>query len=72
MILCTVSVCQSCDKEFTNNVSNDIVVEGWIDAGGYPVVILTRECPVRLKADRISIKDLSDYVVQWAFVTVKG
>ena len=70
MILCTVSVCQSCDKEFTNNVSNDIVVEGWIDAGGYPVVILTRECPVRLKADRISIKDLSDYVVQWAFVTV--
>ena len=70
MILCMTSVCHSCDKKFTTDITDNIVVEGWIDAGGFPVVILTQELPVRLKSERISIVHLSDYVVRWAKVTM--
>jgi hypothetical protein len=70
MMLCMTLVCHSCDKRFTTDFTDEIVVEGWIDAGGFPVVILTREFPVRFKDERISLDKLSDFVVKWAKVTV--
>lgn len=51
--------------------ARSIVVEGWIDAGGFPVVILTRSLPVMINKEKgVELDDLSDYLVRWAKVTV--
>lgn len=50
------------------NGTDMIVVEGWIEDNGYPVVILTRSLPIDTTYRDMS--DLSDYIVRWAKVTV--
>ena len=45
-----------------------LVIEGWIDDGGFPVVIVTHNLPVTNKF--ISIDSLSSYLVRWATVSV--
>ena len=60
----------SCNDNYMPDSTESIVVEGWIDAGRFPVVILTRSLPLRLIDDAISMDKLSDYVVRWAKVTV--
>ena len=60
----------SCQDRFLPEDKDIIVVEGWIDAGGFPVVIVTRSLPVRLRDDGIKFDELSDYVEKWAKVTV--
>lgn len=54
------------DKEYEDISS--VVVEGWIEDGGFPVVILTRPMPISSVYRRMD--KLSDYIVQWAKVTV--
>lgn len=44
------------------------IVEGWIEDGGFPVVILSRSLP--LSTDYQDIDSLSDYIVRWAKVTI--
>lgn len=72
MILITLlaAVMLSCEDRFLPEDKDIIVVEGWIDAGGFPVVIVTRSLPVRLRDDGIKMDELSDYVEKWAKVTV--
>ena len=60
----------SCEDGFLPQDKDIIVVEGWIDDGGFPVVIVTRSLPVRLRDDGIRLDELSDYVEKWAKVTV--
>ena len=61
----------ACDDDLELKRAESIVVEGWIDAGGFPVVILTRSLPANVGRDNgIPIDKLSDYVVRWAKVTV--
>lgn len=59
----------SCDDEiYTSDSQSSLVVEGWIDDGGFPVVILTKTLPV--SSDYNDLSDLSDYLLRWAKVTV--
>ena len=60
----------SCEDEFLPEEQNVTVVEGWIEAGGNPVVIVTRSLPVRLRNEAVKLENLSDYVVKFARVTV--
>ena len=60
----------SCQDTFLPADKDEIVVEGWIDAGSFPVVIVTRSLPVRLRDYGIPLDEISDYVEKWAKVTV--
>lgn len=58
----------SCESDDTIQVPPQLVVEGWIDSDGFPVVILTTTAPI--DEYKQSISSLEDYVVKWAKVTV--
>ena len=58
----------SCESDDTIQVQPQLVVEGWIDSDGFPVVILTTTAPI--DEHKQSISSLEDYVVKWAKVTV--
>ena len=62
----------ACDEDFDHTTGSDsqIVVEGWIENGGFPVVILTRSLPVTTEYQEA--ESLSDYIVKWARVTVSN
>lgn len=62
----------SCTDDFDNTDSyeSQLVVEGWIDDGGFPVVILTRTLPV--STQKQDIEKLKDYIIRWAKVTVSN
>ena len=46
----------------------ELVVEGWIEDGGFPVVMVTTTVPV---TDTIAdVSELQEHVVNWAKVTV--
>lgn len=69
LIMLTIAVvCCNDDFELQNEEKSQLVVEGWIERGKFPVVILTRTFPVSTEYQ--SMDDLSDYVVRWAKVTV--
>lgn len=70
LITCLAAVMLSCVDRFLPEDKDIIVVEGWIDDGGFPVVIVTRSLPVRLRDDGIRLDELSDYVEARAKVTV--
>ncbi len=59
----------ACDSQldFDSNRSSEIVVEGWIEDGGFPVVILTTTLPVSKDNQEVN---LSDHLLRWATVTV--
>ncbi len=56
------------DSDRTETDASTLIVEGWIEEGGFPVVILTRSLSVSTEYQ--SIDSLSDYIVRWAKVTV--
>ena len=58
----------ACNADY--EVDNDprLVVEGWIDSGGHPIVILTSTVPITEK--RNNLDDLGNYIIRWARVTV--
>lgn len=70
LTVCLAALMLSCEEKILPEDQNMIIVEGWIDAGGYPVVIVTRSLPVRLRDDAIELDNLSDYVVKFARVSV--
>lgn len=45
-----------------------LVIEGYIENDGYPVVIVTRSLPVSSKKQNLN--DIKDYLVRWAKVSV--
>ncbi len=61
---------QNCEKELKIDLpqpESKIVVEGWIEQGGYPYVILTRNAPYFSSVDSSSLRG---YVVTKAKVTI--
>ena len=56
------------DGDVTIDTPQSLVVEGWIENGEFPVVIVTKTLPVTTEYQ--SMNDLSDYLVRWAKVTV--
>ena len=58
----------ACDEEVFVTYPPQLVVEGWIDDGGFPVVILSESVPV--SQEYTDIATLNDRVVKWAKVTV--
>lgn len=57
--------------EHDNHLSSyesDIVVEGWIEAGGFPVVMVTRTFPVM--EEEVELGNLYDYILRWAVVKI--
>ncbi len=68
--LIVASTAQFCEKELSIELpqpESKIVVEGWIEDGGYPNVILTRSAPYFSSIDSGSLRD---YVVTKAKVTI--
>lgn len=61
--MCTAAV--SCSRE---PVDEHLVVDGWIEDGGYPVVKLTSSIAVAEGA--LSSDDIAAHVLRWATVTV--
>lgn len=60
-----ISSCRE-DIEFIGNDS--IVVEGWIEDGDFPIVLLTKSFTP--SSDKLSEDDLLKYLIRWAKVTV--
>ena len=54
--------------EFHNNQSSQLIVEGWIEDGGFPVVILTRTLPVFTEYQNVD--SIKNYLLRWAKVTI--
>lgn len=59
----------SCDiSQDSPDVPSGLVVEGWIEDGGFPIVLLTRSMPVN--EEYLDPDTLNDYLVKWAKVSV--
>ena len=59
----------ACDSDYGITLQQPaLVVEGWIEDGGFPVVILSQTIPVSKGSQNMN--DLIDYVIRWAKVTV--
>ena len=70
LVITLAVVWQSCQDGFMPTDKDELIVEGWIDAGGFPVVIISRSLPVRSKDDKVKVSQISDYVETFAKVTV--
>jgi len=60
--------CLGCEETEVKQVPPQLVVEGWIDSGGFPIVKLTTTVPVSKQAQ--STDSLDRFLVRWAKVTV--
>ena len=60
----------SCEQSFDSYADEDaqLVVEGWIEDGGFPIVLLTRSLPVSTEYQRVD--NMGDYILRWAKVSV--
>ena len=68
LLLLAALVPLSCQKSLPP-VETRLVVEGWIENGGHPVVLLSESFPVALNQE-ITVEDMVRNVVKWAKVTV--
>lgn len=66
LLLCCLTACN--DGDITVDTPQSLVVEGWIENGEFPVVIITKTLPVTTEYQNLN--DLSDYLVRWAKITV--
>ena len=57
-----------CSEVYNLEYAPEIVVEGWIEDNGFPVVILTSTVPVANKY--IHLDSLQNHVIRWAKVSV--
>lgn len=58
----------SCTEDAVTPADPSLVVEGYIEDGGYPVVMVTKSMPITSKKQNLN--DLSEYLVRWAKVSV--
>ena len=69
MLMIMAALLCSCDEVPSHaDVESMLVVEGWIETDGFPVVIVTRSMPVN--DDYRDPDELNDYLVRWARVAV--
>ena len=69
--LLTLGVCAlfaGCDDTDVPTVDTQIVVEGWIDDGGFPMVFLTQT--VTPQTDEQGVEHLDSLLIRWAKVSV--
>lgn len=64
--LCLLLLFAACQEEFQES-REEIVVEGWIESGGSPVVLLTKSFVVELAKD---VDEETSIVLPWGKVTV--
>ena len=57
-----------CDADVWQPYSSELVVEGWIEGEGFPVVMVTKTVP--LSTDKQPKDSLANYLVKWATVSV--
>lgn len=66
IILCITII--SCEEtEFANN-SPKIVIDGYIDDGGFPIVMITTSVPI--STDPIELNNLENHLLRWAKVSI--
>lgn len=58
----------ACYSDFDSAGDSELVVEGWIDSGRFPVVVLSHTVPISDEYRPTS--SLDDYIERWARVTV--
>lgn len=66
--LLSVLLLVACDGDVTPPESQQIVVEGWIEEGGHPVVILSFTIPI--SEDYTSTDSIDQYLIRWGRVSV--
>ena len=64
---CWLTACTDA-ADGNETISPQMVVEGWIEDGGFPVVILTRSFPISSSFQKLD--SLSNHIVRWAKVTI--
>lgn len=64
----TIGLLASCSEEPSISQEPRLVVEGWIDSDGYPMVFVTTSMTVD-GSDNLS-SDLTEHLIKWAKVTV--
>ena len=68
-MLSVTSLLTSCHEDEPIDSHNpEIVVEGWIADGGYPIVFVTSTIPIT--SDDTSVDSLANFVARWARVSV--
>ena len=68
LLLLLACLCLGCEETEVKQVPPQLVVEGWIDSGGFPIVKLTTTVPVSKQAQ--STDSFDRFLVRWAKVTV--
>lgn len=68
MILLTTVGIESCGNTDLDDTSDKLVVEGYIDTGGFPIVLVTHSIVVT--DEKQSMDSLEQYVEKWARVAV--
>ena len=58
----------ACDADYMPEQKEQMMVEGWIDDGGFPVVMLSRS--LVLSGAQQDVDTLSNYLIRWARVSV--
>ena len=66
-MLCLVFL-TACTQDPADMQEPELVVEGWIDSGGYPVVFVTTSLPINSQSGQSS--NLSDHLLKWAKVSI--
>lgn len=67
-LLAAALLLTACEGDNMAEPQQALVVEGWIDDGGFPVVMLTQSLPV--SEEEQSMDDLNRFLLKWAKVTV--
>lgn len=58
----------SCEDEYIENRPSTLIVEGWIENDGYPIVILTKS--LSISEEKVSMNELYDHLLRWAVVSI--
>ena len=66
--LLLVFFCLGCEETEVKQAPVQLVVEGWIDSGGFPIVKLTTTVPISKRLQ--STDSLDRFLLRWAKVTV--
>ena len=67
-LLITASLLCSCKGDYMETAPSQLVVEGWIEHDGFPVVMVTQSVP--LSTEPVLLDHLENYIVKWAKVQV--
>lgn len=68
LVFLILSFLWGCSEVFTLEYRPELVVEGWIEDDGFPIVIVTSTVPVT--DEYIQLDSLQDHVIRWAKVSI--